>query len=143
MVNRNISQNIDTVVALKPQTISTSTTTSGPAIDLRGYDSAMIHFIGNITDGTYTPLIEESATGSFGGEENAVADADLEGTEAAAALSTDTDKVVDSKIGYKGTKRYIRARLVSTSVATTGGILAASAILGNPANAPVTNDGDV
>ena len=44
-----------------------------------------------MTDGTYTPVIEESDTGAFAGEETAVADADLLGTEAAAAFAAADD----------------------------------------------------
>ncbi|RLB87082.1 MAG: hypothetical protein DRH26_16305, partial [Deltaproteobacteria bacterium] len=64
-----------------------------------------------------------------------VADADLFGTEAGASFTADTDDAKTGKIGYKGTKRYVRCNIVSTST-STGALIAMLAILAAPANRP-------
>ena len=131
MAKKDLKNSILEKVALNIQAISSDTTTDGAAIDTKGYQS--VTFVlqsATLTDGTYTPVIEESDTGDFSGEENAVADADLLGTEAAAAFAAADDNEV-RRIGYVGNKRYVRLTLVSTST-STGGTLGAVAILGHP-----------
>lgn len=127
---KDLKNDIGVAVALNPATIATDTTTNGNVIDLQGYESAtFVIGIGTRTDGTYTPLLKESDVSTFGGEENAVDDADLIGTEAAAALTaSNTVKT----LGYKGSKRYLRLSVVSTS--TTSGTTSAHAhvIKGDP-----------
>ena len=65
------------------------------------------------TDGDVTPLIEESDNSDMSSS-NAVADADLLGTEAAAALSA----AGVSNVGYIGNKRYVRATAVTAAGST-------------------------
>lgn len=114
-------------VAFNTQAISTDTTTNGEIIDLQGFDSAtFIIQSGSLTDGTYTPLIHEGNESDLS-DAGAVADADLIGTEAAAAFSA-TDDNKSKRIGYVGGKRYIRLSLVSAST-STGGTLSAVAVL--------------
>jgi hypothetical protein len=79
-------------------------------LDLQGKTAAA--FLTNIgtntdADATFTALLEESDTGAFGGEENAVADNDLILTEASASFDF-SDDVQVRKLGYRGSKRYIR-----------------------------------
>src|SRR5690242_9959065 len=105
----------------------------GKIIDRRGY--GMVEFIlsyGTIsaTGTTCIPVVKEGdATGTM----TSVADTDLLGTEANAALGvgaqvSGTNKNVVKRIGYKGIKRYVQVNLVpSVSDALT---VAASAILG-------------
>lgn len=113
-------------VARNTAAISTDTTTAGTIIDTRGYEAVeFIFFSGARTDGTYTPLIEESDDSGLSGS-NAVADEDLLGTEAAAAISAaNTVK----RIGYVGHKRYVRLSVVSTGT-SSGATVGAVAILG-------------
>lgn len=114
------------------QNITTDTTTNGVEVDLKGFHSATFFIqAGTVTDGTYTPVIQESDTsGSYSGS---VADADLIGTEAAAAVTT-TGEV--TKVGYIGSKRYVRLNIASTST-STGGNVGAIAILGYASDTPV------
>jgi hypothetical protein len=58
-------------------------------------------------DATFTVLIEEGDNSALS-DNSAVADADLLGTEALASWTYGDDNET-RKIGYKGTKRYIRA----------------------------------
>lgn len=132
MPNREIHNNIYPKVGLNIQAITTDTTTDGNAIDLKGYDSAEVYVVtGTVTDGDYTLILEESATGSFGGEETAVADTDLVGTEALASFTADTDDNKIGRVGYVGSKRYIRPTIVSTST-SSGATLGVLVALGNP-----------
>lgn len=58
-------------------------------------------------DATYTMLLEESDASNMSGA-NSVADTDLIGTEAQASY-TFADDATTKKLGYRGSKRYIRA----------------------------------
>jgi hypothetical protein len=119
-------------VAKNTAAIASSTTTAGNIIDTLGYES--LEFLiqsGARTDGTYTPLIEESDASDLSGS-NAVADEDLLGLEADAAISAaNTVK----RIGYVGHKRYVRLSIVSTAV-TSGATIGATAVLGRAAVRP-------
>lgn len=113
--------------------ITSNTTTVGNIIDMQDFDSMMFQlFVGVLTDGTYTPLIEDGEDSGLS-DAAPVADAQLLGTEAAAVLTVaDTIK----KIGYIGSKRFVRVSIVSTGV-TTGATVGATADQGHAHNAPV------
>jgi len=132
MASRDLKNNIKIENGLNIASITTNTTTAGVEVDTQGYESVTIEVItGARTDGTVTPLLQESdVSGSYSGS---VADEDLVGLEADAALSTADSR---ARFGYIGTKRYVKVSLVSTSV-TTGLTAGASVILGNPKSAPV------
>jgi hypothetical protein len=132
MASRDLKNNIKIENGLNIASITTNTTTAGVEVDTQGYESVTIEVItGARTDGTVTPLLQESdVSGSYSGS---VADEDLVGLEANAALSTANSR---ARFGYIGTKRYVKVSLVSTSV-TTGLTAGASVILGNPKSAPV------
>lgn len=96
--------------------ISSDTTTAGGVIDTAGFDSITFEIFSNAyTDGTYTPLINESDDSGMSGE-TAATDNDLTVTEANAAVSAANTV---SYISYVGNKRYITCDIVSTS--TTSG----------------------
>ena len=131
MPNRDLVNNLGPAPSVAPA-VHTNGTVNGAEVDLRGFDSAMIAIIaGTITDGTHTFEVQESDTSGSGFA--AVAAADLDGTEPA-LTSADSDTI--SKVGYRGSKRYIRVVNVTTS-ATTGGLLAAIVERGHPSQAPV------
>ena len=74
-----------------------------------GYDSLMFAIsIGTNTDAdvTFTVLVEEGDASNLS-DNAAVADADLNGTEALAGFQFDDDTET-RKIGYRGSKRYVR-----------------------------------
>ena len=132
MASVDLKNNIKSLNALNIQAITTNTTTAGIEIDTRGFESVTFEIItGARTDGTVTPLIQESdVSGSYSGS---VADDDLIGLEADAALSAAHSRSI---IGYHGTKRYLKLSLVST-VVTSGLTAGASAIFGSPKHSPV------
>lgn len=91
-------------------------------IDMQG-NSALVFAIatGSLADAdaTFTVLVEESEDSAMSGK-NAVADADLLGTEALASfIFSDDNKCF--KIGYKGIKRYVT--LTITPANNTGAAL--------------------
>ncbi len=134
MANRENASTLRLTSARNAAAITTNTTTVGVEIDRQGFDSVTFAMqSATITDGTYTPVIEESDVSGSGYAP--VADTDLTVTEASVAFIATDDNVV-KKIGYLGNKRYVRFSYVSTGV-TTGGTLSALAILGHASQQPV------
>ena len=86
----------------------------GSIIDMQGCNALEFVFqVGEYTDGSVTPLIEEGDNAALS-DAAAVADTDLLGTEAAAALSA----AGVSNVGYIGNKRYVRATAVTAAGST-------------------------
>jgi hypothetical protein len=134
MKGRDLHNNMITKKALSIGAISSNTNTDGDIIDTNGYKQVEFAILsGTLTDGAYTPAIFEGDDSGLS-DGAATAAADLLGTVAGATFAL-TDDNVTKRIGYKGNKRYVRLRLVSTAV-TTGGTLGAVAILSNPLVAP-------
>ena len=122
-INADARSCIETIVVIDAS-ITTNTTTVGTVVDLN--DASINSTIGidlNLTartDGTITPLLEESAfndnaTFTPVADEN-ITDADDNQTdqEALAALTA----VGKKELGYVLNKRYLRVKLVSTGVTT-------------------------
>lgn len=127
---KDLHNNIFGFVALAPVAIATDTTTVGLEIDLQGYHS--IEFLvstGVVTDGDYSLILTESDTS--GGSFTAVADADLIGTEPAWTADTDDSKI--GRVGYKGSKRYLKATILSANT-STGALVNVTAIAGHASN---------
>lgn len=134
MANRELASLVQLTSARNAAAITTNTTTNGIEIDTRGFDSVTFAMqSATITDGAYAVLIEETDTAGSG--YTTVVAAELTVTVASVAFIATDDNVV-KKIGYLGTKRYVRLSYVSTGV-TTGGTLGALAILGSASQAPV------
>jgi len=130
MTTRDLKNNIDPVASLDPAVRPTGTY-NGTGIDLMGYQSAlmMVQF-GAYTNGTHTPGLEHSDDNS---SYSAVTAADLDGSFT--AINAAAPGTVQ-KVGYRGSKRYVRATMVVTSGAT-GAASSASIIRGRPNSAPV------
>lgn len=109
------------VQALVPTAIATNTTTAGTSIKLDKGNSLLFLIYGTTaTAGNYLPKIEHSDDGITFTEVN---DTLLKGTEVGATLTKDN---LVTKIGYLGSKPFVKASLVSTAVVTGGtfGIMA-------------------
>lgn len=132
MGNRALHENISSVVGIAPAANRTATTTGG-TVDLAGYRSAavLVQF-GVVTDGTWTPSLEESDNDS---DWSAVAAADIAGTFTATTSSND-DTV--QEVSYLGTNRYIRVVVTETVASSTGALFNAVVVRGDPLKAPVT-----
>lgn len=116
---------------ISPKSVADNTSQVGQEIDRLGYDSlCYIIATGSLGDASaeFTTLLEETDTS--GSNYNAVADADLHGTEALASfIQSDDDKCF--KLGYRGNKRYTRLTITPTNNGTAA-LLCAVAVLGNP-----------
>ncbi|MDO8683113.1 MAG: hypothetical protein Q7N50_06495 [Armatimonadota bacterium] len=143
MTMRDLHNNItigSSVHAVAIGTTGTGKTTA--AVDTAGYNGVEFLFdYGAITSATavYTVLMTECDTVS--GSYTSVADTDLLGTEALAALgaATRTDGTGDNltkKLGYIGSKRFVKAKLSST--ATAGSPISIISILHSPRHAPTS-----
>lgn len=121
--------------ALASATVQTGTT-NGLAIDCGIFSNNFreVLFIihsGALTDGSYAVTVEESDASGSGFA--AVDSSRVLGSLPTFAL---TDDNVWNSLGVRPTKRYVRLVVTATG-ATTGGVLAATAVLGNGSNNPV------
>jgi hypothetical protein len=138
----DLHTSVKAAVAMDQQTINSATTTDGNAIDMK--DSVdpgnvfrsieYVIFTGTVTAAgtSVTPLLEESDTGAFSGEETAVPATEILGS---VTIDDDADDDKVFRIGSIGKKRYQRLALVS--VGATNMVVGAIAILGNPTTKPV------
>jgi len=111
-VTKDLHSQIVVGTAIALTAVADGEDVAGVAIDRQGSDGLEIIFqVGAYTDGSVTPLIEESDNNS---DYTAVADADLTNTEASAALTA----AGVSSIGYVGFKRYVRATAVTAAGST-------------------------
>ncbi len=105
-------------------------------IDTSGFDqNEFVWLSGSIADAdvTFTVLVEDGDNSSLT-DAAAVADANLLGTEASAAPLFSSDNQT-GKIGYIGTKRYVRVTI--TPAANSGNIFLAGVwVQGCPRTAP-------
>lgn len=135
---RDIMNNVDIKRAISPQAARTDNTAIVSQVaDLRGYDGAMLGIdIGANTDAnaTFAVLIEDSDDNvSY----SAVDDAYLNGTEALAGFQYDDDNEM-RKIGYTGTKRYLRGT-ITPSGNDSGNIFVTAAWILRPLRRPAAN----
>jgi len=136
---KDIHNNIQVLSVIDPYDHGTGDTAkAGEIIDMQGANA--LEFIiqtGSLADAdaTFTVLVEESDASDLSGG-NAVADADLLGTEAGASFIFSDDNKI-AKIGYIGNKRYVR--LTITPANNTGAcLLSACAVRGYLGYAPNT-----
>jgi len=107
-------------------------TANGTAVDLSGFNSAtFIVDAGAWTDGTHTFKAQESDNNSDWSD---VAAGDLNGTFTAITSATQAGKF--HKVGYKGTKRYVRV-VVTAAGTTTGAVYGAGVMRSHAFSSPV------
>jgi len=109
-------------------------------IDTAGYESLELVLInGTNTDAnaTFAVLVEDGDNSALS-DNAAVADEQLLGTEALAAFTFANDGIC-RKIGYLGTKRYVRVTVTPTSNDSGDWFMAGVALLGHPKSAPTAN----
>lgn len=129
---------------ISPVAIGANATKTGAIIDRQGYGG--VEFVctyGAVTT-TGTVVTAVMLEGAVTGTMTSVADADMNGTEALASLlaatprTSGTTKNVSKRVGYKGSKRYVRVDLVGTGV-TSVGACGVEAILYSPNVSPTPN----
>jgi hypothetical protein len=133
MASRDLHNQIKALSAIDPAAIRTgNAVTTGTTIDTQGFES--VEFLvqsGAVTDGTWAVTVEDGDASNM--SDAATVDAAyLVG--AAPSIAAADDSIV-KKIGYRGSKRYVRIKATQTG-ATTGGFLSAVAVLGHPRNLP-------
>lgn len=137
---RDLSSFITPSRGISPVAAGTDNTAMVSQI-LDTYDHDSATFIGMIgantdADATFTVLVEEGDVSNLS-DATAVADADLIGTEAGASfLFSDDNKVL--KIGYKGTKRYVRVTVTPANNGAGNIFFAGVWIQGHPRTLPKT-----
>ena len=120
-------------LAISLAVLARTASANGTGVDLQGHEGAVVEIItGTITDGTHTFEVQESDDNAAF---TAVADADLLGAE---PVITGVDDNVVRKIGYRGTKRYLRVIVTVTGAPATGGVYGANVIKGFPRHAPTS-----
>lgn len=135
---RDMHSNIKVLNAITPQAVGTTGAANGKLsgiLDRQGFESVEFVFqsgaSASVADTINPVVLEAAATGdSF----TSVADADLLGTESGQKLTLTAAGV--SKIGYIGSKRYLKLRLYGIGTATA--IVSAVAVMGKASRVPTT-----
>jgi hypothetical protein len=131
MTTRDIKNSVDAAHSLEPALRPTATY-NGAGVDLQGYNEAMaLVYFGAYTNGTHTPSLQESDDNST---YTNVANTDMDGTFAAVSGAGGANTV--QRIGYRGSKRYLRVVMTVASGAT-GAASAAIIVRGAAASEPV------
>jgi hypothetical protein len=107
-------------------------TQNGPSHDLQGFESANILVQwGTITDGTHTFSLEESDDNATWG---AVGADYIQGTMPTLTFAGGSDSI--RRVGYVGSKRYIRVVVTVTGMPMTGGLYGTACFKADPHSAP-------
>lgn len=131
-MKRSLYNNSRSYISVPFAVYGTDATTTGTAVDLLWWRSAMVVVVtGTITDGTHTVEVQHSDAAGSGF--TAVDSSELQGTEPAIVGSNDNAVF---EIGYLGSKRYLQVVVTSAST-TSGGLLGAYILLGQPRRAPI------
>jgi hypothetical protein len=134
---KDLHNNIKVSRVLSPVSVADNTAQVGEIIDNQGFDSLEYAIaIGSVADAdaTFAVLLEESDAANMDNS-NAVADADLLGTEDLAGFKFDDDNKV-RKLGYIGTKRYTRLTITPAGNASAA-LISAVAVQSHASVRPV------
>ena len=138
---RDGMSNIHPLLAIAPQVATNADTAIvGAIIDTLGYDSLTFAIIaGTLTDAdaTFAVTMEHGDAANLS-DTAAVPAASLVGTLALAGF-TFGDDGESRKVGYVGSKRYVRLTITPTGNNSGAAPVAALAILGEPTVAPTPN----
>lgn len=134
----DMMNDIDVKRAISPVSVADNTAAVSQVLDMQGCHAAMLVIAtGSIADAdaTFTTLIEHSDASGSGF--TAVPDSELNGTEALASFQFDDDNEC-RKIGYTGSKRYVRATITPANNASAA-LISAVWLRGHLENAPAPN----
>ena len=135
----DLMNKLDLKRAISPAAAATDNTAFvSEILDTQGYDGIMLAILTGAladADATFTVLLEEGDAANLS-DATAVADADLNGTEALASFTFADDNEM-RKLGYVGSKRYIRATI--TPAANSGNAFVAATWVLRPETAPASN----
>lgn len=133
---RDLMNNLHVARAISPVSVSDNTAQQSQVFDCRDYQKVMLAILaGSLADAdaTFTVLLEESADNSTF---SAVADEDMNGTEALASFQFDDDNE-PRKLGYVGNKRYLRATITPANNASAA--LLSALWVAEPKRSPASN----
>lgn len=136
---KDLLNNIHVARAISPVSVSDNTAQVSQIIDRRGFDSlTFVIAAGSVADAdvTFTVLVEDGDNSGLS-DAAAVADAELLGTELLAGFQFDDDNE-PRKIGYLGSKRYVRLTITPANNASAA-LVSAVAVLGHPSLVPTAN----
>jgi hypothetical protein len=120
---RDLYNRVDAAASLHPAARSASA--NGTGVDLQGYEACeVVVEFGAWTDGTHTPKIQESDDNTTFTD---VAAADQLGSFTAVSSAAGQNAV--QRVGYRGSKRYLRV-VMTVAGATTGALSAAQVLRG-------------
>jgi hypothetical protein len=138
---RDQKNNMHILNAISPVAARTDNTAIvSSIIDTRGYDALTFGIIiGTNTDtnATFAVTMDHGDASNLS-DAAAVAATDLVGTLAAAGYDF-ADDAESRKVGYIGSKRYVRLTITPSGNDSGNIFIAAAAILGRPAQAPTPN----
>lgn len=138
MATRDLHNHIKVSRAISPVSVADNTAQVSEIIDTAGYESLeLVILTGTLGDAaaTFTVLLEDGDDPDLGDDGAAVADTFLLGTEAAASFDQADDDTT-FKLGYVGSKRYVRATITPADNATAS-LLAACWVQSHARHQPV------
>ncbi len=144
---KDLHDNLKLVEALETIVVNNDTEGTGSVVDLQGFESAEIGVLvgqsGDTLSGSVKlDLVLQHGTLADGSDMAAVAQADVLGSWATggifATVDADGEDGTLYKVGYVGSKRYIRLFVDVTGTHTNGTPIGAMAILGHTRHAPVS-----
>ena len=138
-MRRDLKNNIATVL-LKEPVDAVHTTVASSILDTAGFEGIEIDaIIGALTgvdaSNHVTPVLQESAT-IVGTDFSPVATGSMIGAFSKVD-STAKDSVIQ-RVGYIGTKRYVRVNFVYVGTGITAGVIGCVGVLGLPEASPAT-----
>ncbi len=134
---KDIASNVDVRRAISPVSVSDNTALVSQIIAMQGFRSLVFAIaLGELSDAdaTFVVLVEHGDDPALG-DAAAVPDDQLIGTELSAGWQFDDDNET-RKIGYMGSKAYVRLTLTPVNNTSTT-LVAAVAVLGHPYLSPV------
>lgn len=130
MAMRDLYHKISLGASLAPA-VRTTGAFNGSAVDLRGFDAAVISVsFGAYTDGVHTPSLQHSMDGSTF---TATSTSDIDGSLSAVSSAAGANTI--QSVGYIGSQRYVRV-VMTVSGATSGAASGANVVAGYPRSAP-------
>lgn len=135
---RDLYHNVLVTQHLNP--VTSTTTKTSTAIDLRGYNSAEVIFAVGLSGDTlsgsvfWTLKLQHSDDDSIYTD---VALADLNNTTATVVIDSSTEDETAYAFGYIGNKRYLKGVATPTGTHTNGTPIGIVALRGTPAYRPV------
>ena len=134
----DMHNNIKASRAISPVSVSDNTASVSQIIDRANYPGLeFVILTGSLadSDATFTVLVEDGDNSALS-DNAAVADEYLLGTESGASFQFDSDNLT-KKIGYIGSKRYVRLTITPANNASAA-VIAAVAIQYGGRNVPIS-----